>query len=65
MKTWFSKSKQSTPVARKAESVSDDLMAQISGGAGKGACHTVRLTSGIDEVISLPSLQMTQVAAFR
>jgi hypothetical protein len=63
MKTWFSKSK-STPIARKTENVSDDLMAQISGGAGKGACHTVRLTAGIEEVRSLPALQMSQLAAF-
>lgn len=63
MKNWFSKSKQSTPVARKTEGISDDLMAQISGGAGKGACHTARLTSGLDQV-SLPALQMTQIAMF-
>lgn len=64
MKTWFGKSKNNTAVARKTESISDDLMAQISGGAGKGACHTVRLTSGIADVRSLPALQMTQIAAF-
>jgi len=63
MKTWFGKSK-STPVARKAENISDDLMAQISGGAGKGACHTVRLTAGIEEVRTLSALQVSQIAMF-
>lgn len=62
MKTWFAKSKNEAPVARKAESISDDLMAQISGGAGKGACHTGRLAVGIADVRTLPALQMNQIA---
>ena len=62
MKTWFSKSnKPSKPQARSAESISDDLMAQIAGGAGKGACHTARLTIGVDVT---RSLELSQMAAF-
>lgn len=64
MKNWFSKSnKPSTNTARPTESISDDLMAQIAGGAGKGACHTARLTIGVDVTRSF-QLQSMQLAAF-
>lgn len=46
MKTWFAKSKkaqEATSAKPALKELSDDLLAQISGGAGKGACHTGKL----------------------
>ena len=46
MKKWFSKKLEVKPTAQ-VTGVSEDLLAQIAGGASKGGCHTVRTYSSL------------------
>ena len=64
MKFWFgSSNKHADKIeALAGKELSDDLMSQIAGGQGKGACHTARLSLGIESEVSLPATSLNVAA---